>query len=194
MEEWKTYTLGELSTNGKGSYGIGAPAVDYSPEKYTYLRITDINDDGTMSSSELKSVEAKGVEQYILKENDIVFARTGNSTGRSYFYDTRDGELVYAGFLIKFSIDPRKVNPKLLKYYTHSKPYYDWIRSFDSGATRGNINAQTYASMPIILPTRKTQDLIVSVLSVLDDKIRCNNRINHNLARVATVIQTNIPA
>ena len=194
MEEWKTYTLGELSTNGKGSYGIGAPAVDYSHEKFTYLRITDINDDGTLSSSERKSVEAEGSEQYILQENDIVFARTGNSTGRSYFYDTRDGELVYAGFLIKFSIDPKKVNPKLLKYYTHSKPYYDWIRSFDSGATRGNINAQTFASMPIILPTRKTQDLIVSVLSALDDKIRCNNRINHNLARVASVIQTNIPA
>lgn len=182
MEEWKTYTLGELSVDGKGSYGIGAPAVEYSPDKYTYLRITDINDDGTLAASDRKSVDAEGAENYILKENDIVFARTGNSTGRAYFYDSRDGELVYAGFLIKFSLDPNKVNPKILKYYTHSKPYYDWVRSFDSGATRGNINAQTFASMPIELPSRTTQDRIVDIMSAIDDKIRNNNRINHNLA------------
>lgn len=181
MEEWKTYTLGELSVGGKGFYGIGAPAVEYSPEKYTYLRITDINDDGSLSSYDRKSVEADGAEKYILKENDIVFARTGNSTGRAYFYDNRDGELVYAGFLIKFSLDSEKVNPKILKYYTHSKTYYDWVRSFDSGATRGNINAQTFASMPIILPPRRVQDRIVELLSAIDDIIRNNNRINHNL-------------
>ena len=188
MEEWKTYTLGELSVDGKGSYGIGAPAVEYSPNKYTYLRITDINDDGTLAASDRKSVGAEGAENYILKENDIVFARTGNSTGRAYFYDSRDGELVYAGFLIKFSLDPNKVNPKILKYYTHSKPYYDWVRSFDSGATRGNINAQTFASMPIELPSRTTQDRIVDIMSAIDDKIRNNNRINHNLEEQAQAL------
>ena len=188
MEEWKTYTLGELSVDGKGSYGIGAPAVEYSPDKYTYLRITDINDDGTLAASDRKSVDAEGAENYILKENDIVFARTGNSTGRAYFYDSRDGELVYAGFLIKFSLDPNKVNPKILKYYTHSKPYYDWVRSFDSGATRGNINAQTFASMPIELPSRTTQDRIVDIMSAIDDKIRNNNRINHNLEQQAQAL------
>ena len=188
MEEWKTYTLGELSVDGKGSYGIGAPAVEYSPDKYTYLRITDINDDGTLAASDKKSVDAEGAENYILKENDIVFARTGNSTGRAYFYDSRDGELVYAGFLIKFSLDPNKVNPKILKYYTHSKPYYDWVRSFDSGATRGNINAQTFASMPIELPSRTTQDRIVDIMSAIDDKIRNNNRINHNLEEQAQAL------
>ena len=128
------------------------------------------------------------MKNYILKENDIVFARTGNSTGRAYFYDSRDGELVYAGFLIKFSLDPNKVNPKILKYYTHSKPYYDWVRSFDSGATRGNINAQTFASMPIELPSRTTQDRIVDIMSAIDDKIRNNNRINHNLEEQAQAL------
>lgn len=41
-------TLGDL-TVGKGQYGIGASAVDYSEDLYTYLRITDINDDGTLN-------------------------------------------------------------------------------------------------------------------------------------------------
>ena len=84
MTSWKTYTLKELS-KGKGEYGIGAPAVPFDKEKFTYLRITDINDDGTLNKSGLMSVDAEDADRYLLSKNDIVFARTGNSTGRSYF-------------------------------------------------------------------------------------------------------------
>lgn len=169
MSEWKTYRLEELCT-AKGSYGIGAPAVAYDANKYTYLRITDINDDGTLNRNGLMSVDDEHAEDYILKENDIVFARTGNSTGRTYFYDGQDGELVYAGFLIKFSLDSEKVNPRILKYYTHSQPYYNWVRSFDTGGTRGNINAKVFGAMPITLPPRRQQDRIVEILKPLDEK------------------------
>ena len=182
MEEWKTYKLEDLTIDGKGHYGIGAPAVEYDENKYTYLRITDINDDGSLNYAGLKSVDDPDSGRYLLKEGDIVFARTGNSTGRSYFYEPSDGQFVFAGFLIKFSIDPLKVNPRFLKYYTHSKPYYEWVQSFDTGATRGNINAQTFGSMEITLPPRDVQDRLVEILSSLDEKIKLNNRINHNLA------------
>ncbi len=187
MEEWKEYKLGDLSL-GKGSYGIGAAAVPYSPALHTYLRITDINDDGTLNRLGLMSVDDESAEDYILQPNDIVFARTGNSTGRTYFYNSSDGELVYAGFLIKFSLDEKKVNPRILKFYTHSKPYYDWVHSFDTGGTRGNINANTYASMPIVLPPRIIQDKIVSILSSLDDKIELNRKINANLEAQAQAL------
>jgi type I restriction enzyme S subunit len=187
MEEWKEYKLGELSKD-KGCYGIAASAVPYSPYLHTYLRITDINDDGTLNKTGLMSVSEDNVEKYILKRNDIVFARTGNSTGRTYFYDGNDGELVYAGFLIKFSLDASKVNPRILKYYTHSKLYYDWVNSFDTGGTRGNINARTYSEMPIILPPRAIQDKIVSILKSLDDKIEVNRRINDNLEQQAQAL------
>ena len=187
MEEFKTYILEEL-TIGKGSYGIAAPAIPFNPSKHTYLRITDINDDGTLNKQGLMSVDDENASNYILKENDIVFARTGNSTGRSYFYDGADGKLVYAGFLIKFSIDKKKVNPRILKYYTHSKPYFNWVRSFDTGGTRGNINAKTYGTMPITLPSRELQDKIVSILKSLDDKIELNRRINGNLEQQAQAL------
>ena len=121
MSEWKDYKLADLTIDGKGCYGIAAPAVEYDANKYTYLRITDINDDGTINKNGLKSVDDKNASNYLLKPNDIVFARTGASVGRSYFYDGRDGELVYAGFLIKYSLDPTKVNPKLLKFYTQDE-------------------------------------------------------------------------
>lgn len=187
MEEYRTYALEELSI-GKGSYGIAASAVPFDSSLYTYLRITDINDDGSLNKSGLMSVDDDDAEKYLLKPNDIVFARTGNSTGRSYFYDGSDGELVYAGFLIKFSLDSAKVNPRILKYYTHSKPYYDWVKSFGTGSTRGNINAKTYGNMPITLPPRDIQDKIVDILKSLDNKIEVNRQINDNLEQQAQAL------
>ena len=174
-------TLASLAVDGKGSYGIGASAVPFSKDLYTYLRITDIKDDGTLNLQDLKSVDDEKASEYLLKPNDIVFARTGASTGRNYFYDETDGKFVYAGFLIKFSIDEKKVNPKYIKYFCQSKQYKDWINSFNTGSTRGNINAQTLGRMPIPLIDRKIQDTLVSVLSSIDEKIKKNNAINNNL-------------
>ena len=187
MEEYKTYKLEDI-TKGKGCYGIAASAVPYSPSLLTYLRITDINDDGTLNRTGLMSVDDANATNYLLEPNDIVFARTGNSTGRTYFYDGSDGELVYAGFLIKFSLDDKKVNPRILKYYTHSKPYYDWVHSFDTGGTRGNINAKTFGNLPLVLPSRKAQDRIVEIMKSFDDKIEVNRQINDNLLQQAQAL------
>ena len=180
--------LNDLSIGGKGSYGIAASAVERKADLPTYLRITDIFDDGTLNLSELKSVDAPNSDKYILKPNDIVFARTGGSTGRNYFYDGSDGVFVYAGFLIKFSIDPEKVNPKYVKYYCRSKQYNDWVQSFNTGSTRGNINAQTFGNMEIPLPERKQQDYLVSVLEPIDEKIKNNKQVNDNLEQQAQAI------
>lgn len=177
--------LNDLSIGGKGAYGIAASAVERKADLPTYLRITDIFDDGTLNLSELKSVDAPNSDKYLLKPNDIVFARTGGSTGRNYFYDGSDGVFVYAGFLIKFSIDPEKVNPKYVKYYCRSKQYNDWVQSFNTGSTRGNINAQTFGNMEIPLPERKQQDYLVSILEPIDEKIKNNKQINDNLQQQA---------
>ena len=185
---WVKSTLGELSIGGRGYYGIGASAVPYSAELYTYLRITDINDDGTLNMSDLKSVSDEKATDYLLKPNDIVFARTGASTGRNYFYDGTDGEFVFAGFLIKFSLDPKKVNPRYIKYYCISKDYRDWVAAFNTGSTRGNINAQTLASMPISLPDRATQNRIVKVLDAIEEKRKSNAKINDNLAELLQTV------
>lgn len=175
-------TLKELSINGCGKYGIAAPAVEKNDQLYNYLRITDINDDGTINYKGLKSVNAKGAEKFILKKNDIVFARTGASTGRNFFCDGTDKNLVYAGFLIKFSIDSKKVNPKFIKYYCLSTKFKNWVNSFNSGSTRGNINAQTFGNMKVELPPRIVQDNIVNIMDALDEKIKVNRKINDNLA------------
>ena len=178
-------TLGELSL-GDGKYGIAASAVDYDAELPAYLRITDINDDGTLNWNDRKSVDDPAAYKYMLRDGDIVFARTGNSTGRNYYYDSRDGEFAFAGFLIRFSLDDKKVNPHYVKYYAQSKAYWDWVASFNTGSTRGNINAKTYAQMPIPLPDRPTQDSIVTLCDSISNKIRLNTTLNGYLLELAT--------
>ena len=191
LEKIKTVTLADVSINNKGEYGIGASAVDYSDELYTYLRITDINDDGTLNKNDLKSVDDVDAKNYLLNENDVVFARTGNSTGKAYYYDKMDGELVYAGFLIKFSLDSSKINPKFMKYYVLSKDYKGWVNSMCTGSTRPNINAKMYGNMELILPPREQQDFLVNILGEIDNKIEINKRINKNLEELIKHIYIN---
>ena len=190
--EYRRVKLADLTTTGKGTYGIAAPGVEKNDNLYTYLRITDINDDGTLNRSDMKSVADDDAAQYLLKPNDIVFARTGGSTGRNYFYDGNDGTFVYAGFLIKFSIDPLKVNPKYIKYYCQSDAYKNWVKSFNTGSTRGNINAQTFGNMEISLPPREQQDYLVSILEPLDEKIAINRAINDNLYEMVNAYYTSL--
>ncbi|WP_169008390.1 restriction endonuclease subunit S [Faecalispora jeddahensis] len=177
-------TLSDICIGG-GSYGIAASGVDFSSDLPTYLRITDIKDDGTVDMTSLKSVDDKNSWKYKLKPNDIVFARTGASTGRNYFYDVRDGEFVYAGFLIKFSIDPKKANPLFVKYYCKTESYWGWVQAFDTGGTRGNINAKDLGNMPIPIVPREQQDFLAEVLSSLDDRIRSLKQQNEILEALA---------
>jgi type I restriction enzyme S subunit len=171
-----------------GSYGIPASAEDFDTNKVRYLRITDISPDGNLLDNDKKSVSSENIEKYILNDGDIVFARTGNSTGKTYYHERKNGILAYAGFLIKYSLDSKKVNPKYLRYFTISNEYRTWVNNLSLGSTRGNINAQTFSNCPILLPSRNQQDLLVSVLSSLDDKIELNNRINSELENLAKTI------
>jgi type I restriction enzyme S subunit len=180
--------LKDISKNNRGYYGIGASAVDYDENKYTYLRITDINDDGTLNTKALMSVDDENACKFLLKENDIVFARTGASTGRNYFYDGEINNMVFAGFLIKFSLDKEKVNPRFIKYYCLSQNYKNWIASSLTGSTRPNINEKQLSEMPIILPDREYQDRAVKVLDAITKTIKLNNQINDNLLEQAITI------
>ena len=182
----KKYKLEDLCIPDQiGKYGIPAPAIDFSPQKMRYLRISDITDDGNITNADKKSVEDVNLEQYILKEDDIVFARTGNSTGRAYLYNPEDGEMAFAGFLIRYRLDKNKVNPLYIKYFAISSYYKQWVENLSVGSTRGNISAQTFADCPIIIPPRIQQNLLADTLSCIDRKIALNHQINDNLEKMA---------
>ena len=125
-EDWNILSLKDISI-GKFTYGVNAPAVEYMPPLPNYIRITDISDNGRFLCENRASVICEHSEQFTLKENDIVFARTGASTGKTYLYRPEDGELVYAGFLIKASINPSLANSRYVFESLHTRRYWNWV-------------------------------------------------------------------
>ena len=170
-----------------GMYGLGLAAEEYSESKVRYLRISDINDDGNIINSDKKSITAENIQNYLLEQDDLVVARTGNSTGRVYVYDQSDGILAYAGFLIKFVFDKNKINPRYMKYYCQSNYYKYQIKGFN-GSTRGNMNANDFKTVQVFYPEREKQDKIVLLFDLLNNKIQVNNKINSELEAMAKTI------
>jgi type I restriction enzyme S subunit len=169
--EWKETTLGKCLLQHP-EYGINAPAVPYSSSLPTYLRITDISEDGVFLKNEKVSVEQEVTEINYLEEGDIALARTGASVGKSYKYRIEDGELVFAGFLIRVKPDKNKLNSELLFQYLSTDQYWHWVHFSSARSGQPGINGNEYASMPIILPpSLEEQKKIADCLSSLDELI-----------------------
>lgn len=168
--DWKVRKLGEIVV-GKGEYGIGASATEYIEGKPRYLRITDIGDSCRLLFNDIKGLDDDEYDKYILKEGDIVFARTGNTTGKAYVYNKEHGELVYAGFLIKYSIDNNMAKHNFIKYVIQSKRYWDWVNIMSTRSGQPGINSNEYSSFIVQLPTIKEQEKIASILSTVDEQI-----------------------
>ncbi|OOM09436.1 restriction endonuclease subunit S [Clostridium saccharobutylicum] len=169
-EAWEIRGLIDIS-QGKGEYGIGAVATEYVVGNPRYLRITDIGDESKLLFNDIKGLNDEEYEKYLLKYNDVVFARTGNTTGKSYAYDIKDGELVYAGFLIKFSINPKLANVNFIKYVIQSKRYWDWVNVMSTRSGQPGINSNEYAKFLIQLPGIEEQNQISLILSSVDEQI-----------------------
>lgn len=169
--EWKEEKLVDCLL-AHPDYGINAPAVPYSNQLPTYLRITDISEDGRFLSKNKVSVEKKVSESNYLQKGDIVIARTGASVGKSYKYRTEDGELVFAGFLIRVKPNGSKLNPELLFQYLSSQKYWSWVSFTSMRSGQPGINGNEYASLPMPLPPYiKEQQKIASCLTSLDEMI-----------------------
>ncbi len=171
-EGWDVTFLGDLLSE-KPSYGINAPAVAFDSRFPTYLRITDISEQGRFIHEAKASVNHPASTNYGLNAGDLVFARTGASVGKSYHYRSEDGELVFAGFLIRFSPDNQKLISEYLKFYAQSGFYWNWVRVNSMRSGQPGINSQEYASLPVALPpTTLEQQLIAEALSDADALIK----------------------
>lgn len=155
---------------GKGEYGIGATAVDYV-EGPRYLRISDIDEYGNLLNDDLKGIDVEYDNRYILEDGDIVFARTGNTTGKSYLYTEKDGNLVYAGFLIRFKINKKIANPKFIKYFTETKTYWRWVNKISRRSGQPGINSSEYSKLNIPIFEMTKQNDIVKIFEDIDKTI-----------------------
>jgi type I restriction enzyme, S subunit len=170
-EDWAIRKLGTLLAEPP-TYGINAPAISYDTRYPTYLRITDISDDGRFIEESKASVSHPEAGKYILNAGDLVLARTGASVGKSYLCIPTDGVLVFAGFLIRVRPNDEKLSSSYLKFYTQSRVYWNWVTVNSMRSGQPGINGQEYAVLPIPIPsTRVEQDAIAEVLSEMDAEI-----------------------
>ncbi|MBE7644614.1 restriction endonuclease subunit S [Tenacibaculum finnmarkense genomovar ulcerans] len=180
INSWNNIILGDCCKE-KPSYGINAAAVEFNEELPRYIRITDIDDYGRFSPNKLTSVNEKGWEDFILKKDDVLFVRTGSTTGKSYLYQEKDGELVYAGFLIKFSVDKTILLPYYLKLFTESSFYNQWVSVMSVRSGQPGINSKEYSLLPIHLPPLKEQKEIAKILSTWDEAIETTQSLIEKL-------------
>ena len=183
--EWEVKRLGDCLTS-RPDYGINAPAVPYSDGLPTYIRITDISDDGRFTPESLVSVAHPDAEHYYLNEGDLVFARTGASVGKSYLYNTRDAQLVFAGFLIRIHPDLSKLIPAFLANFVQTSRYWTWVKLMSMRSGQPGINGNEYAQLPIPCPTVEEQTAVATILSDMDAEVFA---LEEKLAKARTIKQ-----
>ena len=176
-ENWEKVKLGEICS--KFDYGIGAEAVEFDG-KNKYIRITDIDEDSSRYLSKTKVSPSFTDENCIVKENDILFARTGASTGKTYLYDKRDGKLYFAGFLIRVNVN-KACSSYFIYQQTKINRYKKWVKIMSARSGQPGINAKELKEFNVYFPSKHTQDKITDFLLLIDKRIDTQSKIIEDL-------------
>lgn len=149
-------------------YGTSATAIERIDDNQPkYIRITDFDDFGIEENHKYMAAESYS-SKHLLRKNDIIFARTGGTVGKTYFYDGEIGPAVFAGYCIRFRFDENKVIPKFVYWYTKTDMYQKWVNGIQRPAGQPNINKEEYKSFEIVLPSI---DIQVTLASMLERKL-----------------------
>ena len=160
---WKWTRWGELSESIQ--YGYNAPALDSGRIKM--VRISDIHDNSvdwdTVPYCDIKEEE---ISTYLLTANDILFARTGGTVGKSYLVKAVPEEAVYAGYLIRTRYSS-SLCPEYLKFYMESQLYWEQLHEGTIATAQPNCNGKTLSKMILPLPPFSEQKRIVAKIEEL---------------------------
>ena len=171
-KDWTIKSLAEVGNNF--SYGMNAAAKAYDGHN-KYIRITDIDDNTHIYTGlDLVSPHADLELKYRVQENDILFARTGATVGKTYLYNKNDGILFFAGFLIRVNI------PIDNSYYVYEQTltgrYLNWIRIMSQRSGQPGINAQEYGTYSFPYCCVKEQQKIATLLTTQDKVIELKEK------------------
>ncbi len=135
-----------------------------------YIRITDIDNETHELIDTGETSPADFSSKYLLGEGDLLFARTGASVGKTYFYQSNKEKQYFAGYLIKFHFK-NQITGKYVFYFTQTKNYKNWVSTFSKRSGQSGINAEEYSKLKLYIPVIKEQELIVQFLEDLDKKL-----------------------
>lgn len=146
-------------------YGANESGDKFIEDSVRYIRITDITADGKLKNDENNQyLPLDAADGYILKDKDVLFARSGGTVGKSFLYHEDYGTSAFAGYLIKAECDQSALLPEYLIYYTQSSLYELWKNMIFIQATIQNIGANKYSNMEIPVPSIDEQAAIVEYL------------------------------
>ncbi len=174
-DPWEQRKLGDVASSF--DYGLNAAATEYDGQN-KYLRITDIDDEThEFSKSDLTTplADLAMSADYLLKEGDLLFARTGASVGKTYLYRQFDGIVYFAGFLIRARIG-EGADPEFAYQATLTDAYKKYVAITSQRSGQPGVNAQEYADYQLMLPSKTEQQQIGVTLRSLDDLITLHQR------------------
>ena len=175
--EWEKCKLGDIATGF--DYGMNAPAKVFDGVN-KYIRITDIDEaSSTYNDSDIVSPDGTLTDTYLVNERDILLARTGASTGKSYLYKKTDGKLYFAGFLIRANVPEH--NPYFVFSQLHTHRYWKWVSIMSARSGQPGINSQEYSSFPIYTTSIQEERKISKLLSLLDERIATQSKLIEKL-------------
>ncbi|WP_308511224.1 restriction endonuclease subunit S, partial [uncultured Treponema sp.] len=160
-ESWCWCRWGDLSESIQ--YGYNAPAKETGRIKM--VRISDIHENKVFwDSVPYCNISEDEIQTYILKKNDILFARTGGTVGKSFLVQDVPCEAIYAGYLIRTHYNSEKLVPQYLKFFMESNLYWEQLKEGTIATAQPNCNGKTLSKMLIPLPPLAEQKRIVSEL------------------------------
>jgi type I restriction enzyme S subunit len=136
-----------------------------------FVRITDIDDDGGLRDSTFKSLPTEVAEPYLLKEGDVLLARSGATVGKSFIYSKQWGTACFAGYLIRARLRNSLCMPTWLYYFCQTDGYWGYVIGSQIQATIQNVSAEKYANLFLPLPPRQEQSIVTSFLDRETSKI-----------------------
>ena len=172
-EHWEVKKLKYL-LNERLKYGANESALDENRKDPRYIRITDFSNYGKLRKNTFKSLSFEVAKDYLLKQGDILFARSGATVGKTFQFKDYNGMACFAGYLIKASPNDKKVISDFLYLFTKSSLYERWKESIFNQATIQNIGADKYAYLNIPFPKIKEQTEIVNYIET--ETIRINTK------------------
>ncbi|HAC5330356.1 TPA_asm: restriction endonuclease subunit S [Listeria monocytogenes] len=182
-EAWEQRKLGEIANSFE--YGLNASSKTYDGEN-KYIRITDIDESSHVFNQDnltSPNISLDKLNHYLLEEGDILLARTGASTGKSYYYSKMDGKVFFAGFLIRAKIK-QEYNVSFIFQNTLTERYNNFIQVTSQRSGQPGINAQEYARFALYIPELKEQQKIGVFFKQLDNAIALHQRKLDTLKRM----------
>ena len=186
--EWEKTKFGDIATGF--DYGMNSAAKNYDGVN-KYIRITDIDEaSSTYTDKDIVSPDGVLTDNYLVNNRDILLARTGASTGKSYLYKKSDGKLYYAGFLIRANVTTH--DPYFVFSQLHTHRYWRWVSIMSARSGQPGINSQEYSSFPIYTTSIEEESKIAKLLSLLDERIATQSKIIDKLQSLIRGIAQNI--